>query len=49
MILKVNLEQIKDKVPSVAVPVIFIELNGKSFSYKTGKVAAKQRDAVTIQ
>lgn len=49
LILKVNLEQIKDKVPSVAVSVIFIELNGKSFSYKTGKAAAKEKDAVTIQ
>lgn len=49
LILKVNLEQIKDKVPSVVVPVIFIELNGKSFSYKTGKVEAKDKGAVLIQ
>ncbi|AKG35944.1 PTS sugar transporter subunit IIA [Paenibacillus durus] len=49
LILKVNLEEIKDKVPSVAVSVIFIELNGKRFSYKTGKVAAKEKDVVTLQ
>ncbi len=48
LVLKVNLEEIKDKVLSVAVSVIFIELNGKSFSYKTGKAAAKEKDAVTI-
>lgn len=48
-IFKVGIEQIKDKVPSIVVPIIFIELNGKSFSYKTGKVGAKEIDAVTIQ
>jgi len=36
-------------VPSVVVPIIFMELNGKSFSYNVGKVAAKERNAITLK
>jgi len=48
-LLKVNIEAIKDKVPSIVVLIVFIELNGKSFSYNVGKVKAKDKNAVIIK
>lgn len=48
-LLEVNIEEIKDKVPSVVVIIVFIELNGKSFSYKALKVKAKDKNAVIIK
>ncbi|UJA32432.1 PTS sugar transporter subunit IIA [Clostridium sporogenes] len=49
ILLKVNIEEIKNKVPSVVVPIIFMELNGKSFSYNIGKVGAKEQDVITLK
>ncbi len=49
MLLKVNIEEIKDKVPSLIVPIIFMELNGKSFSYNVGKVTAKEPNIITLK
>ncbi len=49
ILLKVNIEEIKNKVTSVVVPIIFMELNGKSFSYNVGKVAAKERNVITLK
>ncbi|KRU30181.1 subunit EIIA of glucoside-specific PTS system [Clostridium sporogenes] len=49
ILLKVNIEEIKNKVPSVVVPIIFMELNGKSFSYNIGKVAAKEQNVITLK
>jgi len=48
-LLEVNIEKIKDKVPSIVVLIVFIELNGKSFSYNLGKVKAKDENAVIIK
>lgn len=48
-LLKVNIEEIRNKVPSVVVLIVFIELNGKSFSYNAGKVAAKEKNAVILK
>ncbi|WP_434284076.1 PTS sugar transporter subunit IIA [Clostridium botulinum] len=49
MLLKVNIEEIKDKVPSLIVPIIFMDLNGKSFNYNTGKVTAKEPNIITLK
>ncbi|GIM30594.1 PTS glucose transporter subunit IIA [Clostridium polyendosporum] len=49
MLLKVNIEKIKNKVPSLIVPIIFTELNGKSFNYNSGKVTAKETNVVTVK
>lgn len=48
-LLKVNLDEIRDKVPSLVVPIVFIELNGKSFSYNAGKVTAKEKNAIILE
>ncbi|MBU3160278.1 PTS glucose transporter subunit IIA [Clostridium frigoris] len=48
-LLKVNIEEIKDKVPSIVVLIVFIELNGKSFSYNLGKVKAKDKNVIIIK
>ena len=48
-LLKVNIEEIKHKVPSIVVLIVFIELNGKSFSYNLGKVKAKDKNEIIIK
>ncbi|MBU3182338.1 PTS sugar transporter subunit IIA [Clostridium psychrophilum] len=48
-LLEVNIEEIKDKVPSIVVLIVFIELNGKKFSYNLGQVKAKDKNVVIIK
>ncbi|WP_407645004.1 PTS sugar transporter subunit IIA [Clostridium polyendosporum] len=48
-LLKVDLNEVKDKVPSLITPIIFTNLNGKSFSYTIGKVIAKEKNIVIIK
>lgn len=48
-LLAVNIEEIRTKVPSIVVLIIFIELNGKKFSYNVGKVKAKDKNVVIIK
>ncbi|MBC2579502.1 PTS glucose transporter subunit IIA [Clostridium sp. DJ247] len=49
LLLKVDIDEIKDKVPSIVMPVIFVDLNGKTFKYNIGKVVSKQNGIVTLQ
>lgn len=49
LLLKADIDEIKDKVPSIIMPVIFVNLNGKTFKYNTGKVMSKQNGVVTLQ
>ena len=48
-LLAVNIEEIRTKVPSIVVLIIFIELNGKKFSYNASKVKAKDKNVVIIK
>jgi len=48
-LLEVNIEEIRTKVPSIVVLIIFIELNGKKFSYNALKVKAKDKNVVIIK
>lgn len=48
LILEVNIEEVKKKVPSIVVPVIFLESNDKTFTFKTGNVKAKEKGIIQI-
>lgn len=48
LILEVNIDEIKKKVPSIVVPVIFLEANDKTFTFETGNVKAKEKGIVQI-
>lgn len=49
IILSVDIESIKDKVKSLVVPIIFLNLNEKSFTYNKQGVNAKDTNAVFIK
>lgn len=48
LILEVNVEEVKKKVSSIVVPVVFLELNERTFTFKTGEVKAKDKNAILI-
>ncbi|AGK98663.1 PTS sugar transporter subunit IIA [Clostridium pasteurianum] len=48
LILKVDIEEVKKKIPSIVVPIIFLEADNKAFTFKTGYVKAKEKDVIKI-
>lgn len=48
-LLEVDIEKIKDKVKSIVVPIIFMDLNGKKFTYNVGRFEAKESGVVSIK
>ncbi|UZW16133.1 PTS glucose transporter subunit IIA [Clostridium pasteurianum] len=48
LLLEVDVDEVKKKVPSIVVPVIFLELNERTFTFKAGKVKAKDRGVIQI-
>jgi PTS system glucose-specific IIA component len=48
LILEVNVDEVKKKVSSIVVPIIFLESNNTKFTFKTGNVKAKDNDVISI-
>ena len=48
LLLEVNIEEVKKRVPSIVVPIIFLELNERTFTFKTRQVKAKDKDVIQI-
>ncbi|MFT8312669.1 MAG: PTS glucose transporter subunit IIA [Clostridium sp.] len=48
LLLEVNIEEVKKRVPSIVVPVIFLELNERTFTFETRQVKAKDKDVIQI-
>lgn len=49
LLLKVDIDAIADKVPSLATPIIFTKLEGKEFDVKLGNADAKAEGVVTFK
>lgn len=48
LMIEVNWDSIKDKVPAIITPVVFTNLNGHTFTKTNGDVEAKNNTAVVI-
>lgn len=48
LLLEVNIEEVEKRVPSIVVPVIFLELNERTFTFETRQVKAKDKDVIQI-
>ncbi|WP_058953103.1 PTS glucose transporter subunit IIA [Clostridium tyrobutyricum] len=48
LLLEVNIEEVKKRVPSIVVPVIFLKLNKRKFTFETRQVKAKDKDVIQI-
>ncbi len=49
LMLKVDVDAIVDKVPSITTPIIFTKLENKEFSVDYGNAEAKQAGVITIK
>jgi PTS system arbutin-like IIC component len=48
LILEVNIDYVKEKATSIVVPVIFLEMNERTFTFKTGDAKAKDKGVIQI-
>lgn len=48
LILKVDINEVKKKISSIVVPIIFVETDNKAFTFKTGYAKAKEKGIVKI-